>query len=176
MKSTLVFQKAKNIIEALLFVAKEPLTVKQLKELVQLSDEPILEVLDTLAEEYSSRGIRLFKVAHGYILGTDPECSEYVDALCNFPIETRLSHQALETLAIIAYKQPVTKPEVERIRGVFSDGVIETLLNKKLIEECGRSDGAGRPILYGTTKEFLKHFGLKDASELSQAVPCEKAA
>lgn len=166
MKSTLVFQKTKKIIEALLFAAKEPLSSKQLGEIISLPEESIEQVLADLIEEYSARGIRVLRVANGYILGTDPECAEYVNYLRDFPDETRLTIQALETLSIIAYKQPVTKPEIERIRGVFSDGVIETLINKKLIEERGRSDSAGRPFLYATTKEFLKHFGLKDISEL----------
>ncbi|NQU18323.1 MAG: SMC-Scp complex subunit ScpB [Candidatus Saganbacteria bacterium] len=166
MKSTLVFQKIKKIVEALLFAAKEPLEIDQISKILNLPKESLPDVLSDLTDEYSTRGIRVLKVAHGYIFGTDPDCAEYVDVLRNFPVESRLSHQALETLSIIAYKQPTTKPEIERIRGVFSDGVIETLINKKLIEERGRDDGPGRPILYGTTTEFLKHFGLKDTAEL----------
>jgi segregation and condensation protein B len=169
-KYTLVFQKAKKIVEALLFAAKEPLTLEQLSEIVPLPRESLEAVLNNLIEETAEQGVKVLRVAHGFILGTDPECAEYLEHLRNFPEESRLSHPALEALAIIAYKQPVTKPEIERIRGVFSDGVIETLLNKGLIEELGRGDGPGRPILYGTTTEFLKHFGLKDASELPAQV------
>ncbi|MFC1496133.1 SMC-Scp complex subunit ScpB [Candidatus Margulisiibacteriota bacterium] len=169
MKSTLVYQKMKQIIEALLFAAKEPLTEKKLHEIIGVPEDSVITVLEEMANEYTGRGIKVLKVAHGYILGTDPEYAEYIEALRNFPLETRLSHQSLETLAIIAYKQPVTKPEIERIRGVFSDGVIDTLLKKNLIEEKGRADSPGRPILYVTTTEFLKHFGLKDIASLPPA-------
>jgi len=130
-KSTLVFQKMKKIIEALLFAAREPLTAERIKEILDLQDEAINAALEELVREYNDIGIRVYKVAHGYVLGTDPEFAEFVDRLQNFPVEARLSPQALETLAIIAYKQPVTKPEIERIRGVFSDGVIENLLIQK---------------------------------------------
>ncbi len=166
MKSTLVFQKTQKIIEALLFVTREPLSASKLKSILQLPEDSIEQVLEHLVTEYQDRGIKVLKVAHGYILGTNPECSEYVEHFKNFPIESRLSPQALETLAIIAYKQPVTRPEIERIRGVISDGVIDTLVGKKLIEEKGRSDGPGRPFIYATTNEFLKHFGIKDVKDL----------
>lgn len=166
MKSTLVFQKTQKIIEALLFVTREPLSASKLESILHLPEESIEQVLEHLVEEYENRGVKVLKVAHGYILGTNPECSEYVEHFKNFPIESRLSPQALETLAIIAYKQPVTRPEIERIRGVISDGVIDTLVTKKLIEEKGRSDAPGRPFIYATTNDFLKHFGIKDVADL----------
>jgi len=169
-KSTLVFQETKKILEALLFAAREPLSLSELSGLTGLPEDSIGAVLNELSEEYKGRGINVLKIADGYIWGTNPDCASYIDLLRNFPKEARITPQALETLAIIAYKQPVTKPEIERIRGVFSDGVIETLIARGMIEEKGRSDGPGRPILYGTTTEFLKHFGLGSHHELPQPV------
>ena len=98
---------------------------------------------------------------------TKPENVDFVDKLIHSPIETTLSNAALETLSIIAYKQPITRLTIENIRGVNSDGVVETLLDKRLIQEMGRGEGLGRPILYGTTVTFLRHFGLKDLNDLS---------
>lgn len=170
MKSTLVFLETKKILEALLFAAKEPLSLLQIAGLTGLPEESIEAVLNELAEEYKGKGINVLRIAEGYIWGTNPDCASYIELLRNFPKEARITPQGLETLAIIAYKQPVTKPEIERIRGVFSDGVIETLVARGLIEEKGRSDGPGRPILYGTTVEFLKHFGLQSHKDLPQPV------
>jgi segregation and condensation protein B len=119
-----------------------------------------------MIRERQEREVQIFKVAGGYLMGTNPENAEYVKKITNPREETRLSPQALETLAIIAYKQPVTRVEIERLRGVDSGWVIETLLAKKLIREVGRSETVGRPYLYATTEEFLKHFGLKDLKDL----------
>lgn len=128
--------------------------------------EAITAALEELVQEYAARGINVVKVAGGYLMGTNPANADYVHTHLHAKVQTILSRQALEVLAIIAYKQPVTRAEMERIRGVNSDGPIDTLLQKKLIEELGRSEAVGRPFLYGTTQEFLRHFGLKDLSSL----------
>ena len=159
--------KVKAVVESLLFVTKKPLSLSELAKISAFTDQEIEIALNELTAEYDNgRGIRVIKVAHGYIFGTDSANAEYVDRLATSRIETTLSPQALETLAIIAYKQPATKPQIEALRGVYSDGVIDTLVNKKLIEEKGRGPGLGRPILYGTTIEFLRHFGLKEVKDL----------
>jgi segregation and condensation protein B len=123
-------------------------------------------LLEELIRDYEGKGINIVKVAGGYLMGTSPVNANYVHNLLHAKVQTTLTPQALEVLSIIAYKQPVTLVELERIRGVNSDGPVETLLAKKLIEELGRSDAVGRPYLYGTTTEFLRHFGLKDLSDL----------
>jgi len=147
-------------------MARNPLAPKELEEVVRSSRETITSVLEELVAEYAGKGINIVKVAGGYLMGTNPENADYIHGLLHAKIETRLTAQSLETLAIISYKQPVTGVEVERIRGVNSDGPIDTLLQKKLVKELGRSDGVGRPYLYGTTDEFLRHFGLKDLKSL----------
>jgi segregation and condensation protein B len=158
--------RIKNILESLLLVARKPLSLEEIEKTTSLPAEILSPCLEELINEYQSRGIRLIKVAGGYLMGTNPDNIEFIEKILHAKIETTLSPQALETLAIIAYKQPVTRVEIERLRGVISDGVIETLLAKKLIREVGRSDAVGRPYLYSTTVDFLRHFGLKDLSGL----------
>ncbi len=160
------YADAKNAIESLLFVSKRPLSVEDIDEVSQLGRDVILRAMDELASSYESRGIQLIKLANGYLMATRPKYSGYIDKFLKSPVSVSLSQQSLETLSIIAYKQPVTRAEIERIRGVLCDGVIKTLLDKKLIKEAGRSESVGRPILYATTVEFLKHFGLHDLGEL----------
>lgn len=158
----------KNILESLLFVARKPLTPEEIAQAMGegVSAEAITTLLEELLRDYEGKGINIIKVAGGYLMGTSPENADYVYNLLHAKVQTTLTQQALETLAIIAYKQPVTRPEMERIRGVNSDGPIDTLLQKKLIQELGRSEAVGRPFLYGTTTEFLRHFGLKDLADL----------
>jgi len=158
--------RLKSILESLLFVSKKPLTPEDLSMITEVSPELISDALDELTVEYENKGVQLAKVAGGWQMCTRVENAECVERLLNSPIITTLSPQALETLAVIAYKQPATKLDIENIRGVDSDGVIKTLLEKRMIKEIGRSDGVGRPILYGTTNEFLRHFGLKDLVDL----------
>ena len=167
-ESTLDLSKLKSIVESLLFVTKKPLTMEELQKLTEAHPSQIEQALAELARIYEDddAGIRVIKLAHGFIMGTSSLNAEYVDKLVHSKIETTLSPQSLEALAIIAYKQPITKAELEMVRGVYCDGVLETLLAKKLVEETGRGRSLGRPILYGTTLEFLRHFGLKDLSEL----------
>ena len=116
--------------------------------------------------EYSGKGVLISKIAGGFQMVTNSENVKYVDKLLKSPIETTLSQAALEALAIISYKQPVTRIEIDNVRGVASDGVLQTLLEKRLIAEVGRGSGVGRPRLYGTTVEFLRHFGLKEVTDL----------
>ncbi|MBU0672013.1 MAG: SMC-Scp complex subunit ScpB [Candidatus Margulisbacteria bacterium] len=156
----------KGILESILFIARKPLAPKDLEESVQMPREVITAALEELVSEYEGKGINVVKVAGGYLMGTNPLNADYVHTHLHAKVQTTLTHQALEVLAIIAYKQPVTRAEMERIRGVNSDGPIDTLVQKKLIQELGRSEAVGRPFLYGTTTEFLRHFGLKDLTTL----------
>lgn len=173
-------------IEAIIYAAETPITVDQIANLVKDSSETAngtelrAEVLRTLTElkvEYSldGHGIEIREIAGGYRMSTKPEQHEVVRAFAkSLKPPIRLSLPALETLAVIAYKQPVTVPEISEIRGVDSGGVIATLLDRKLITTTGRKDVVGRPILYKTTKEFLLRFGLKDVSELPSMEEFEK--
>ncbi|MBU1026976.1 MAG: SMC-Scp complex subunit ScpB [Candidatus Margulisbacteria bacterium] len=167
--------RVKTILESLLFVARKPLSFEELKKCfdqtegsqgLNCSQEELEFLLEDLVTEYRARGINVVKVAGGYLMGTNPANADYVYSLLHARVQTTLSPQALETLSIIAYKQPVTQAEIEQVRGVNSDGPISTLLAKKLISDQGRSDAPGRPYIYGTTIEFLRHFGLKDLNDL----------
>lgn len=159
----------KGSIETLFFVAKEPLTIKELAKLTNTEPKEINIALNELKEDYKNRALQILEIAHGYQIATRQEYSEIIDRLVNSPIEITLSPASMETLAIIAYRQPISRIEVENIRGVNSDYVIKTLQERGLIEEKGRGEGLGRPILYGTSDDFLKHFGLKDITELPKA-------
>lgn len=154
-------------IEALLFVAAEPLTPRQI---AQALERPLAEVeagLQALAAELAGRGIRLQEHHGRWQLTTAPEAAPAIERLLGLEAESgRLSRAALETLAIIAYRQPISRPQIDDIRGVNSDGVIRTLLSKGLIEEVGRAEGPGRPVLYGTTELFLRLFGLGSLADL----------
>jgi segregation and condensation protein B len=161
------YDHVKRIIEGLLFIAGEPLTIKKLAEILELDEENLLLLLEQLRDEYekAERGIIIQEVAGGYQFGTCPEIAPYVEKLYKSQ-PNALSQAALETLSIIAFKQPITRLEIEVIRGVKIDSVLHTLLERKLIKEVGRKEGLGRPILYGTTVEFLRQFGLKDIGDL----------
>lgn len=154
-------------LEALLFVAKEPLTVDKLAEILEITKECVLELIEVLNQRYqnSTSGLFIYEVENGYRLGTKPELSRYIEALYKQPSQA-LSNAALEVLSIIAYKQPITKGEIDFIRGVQSDRALSTLVEKQLVKELGRKDSPGRPILYGTTDTFLLHFGLKSLADL----------
>ena len=158
----------KSAVESLLFVADGPQTLNRLAEALDQSDRQMLrEALAELQSEYESqsRGIRLVEVAGGYQLRTARANAEWVKKFLGGR-PARMSKATLETLAIVAYRQPITKAEVEAIRGVDVDGVIATLLERNLIRDVGRKDVPGRPFLYGTTAEFLQLFNLKDLSHL----------
>jgi segregation and condensation protein B len=152
-------------IEALLFVASESLTIKQIAKLAHASEVEVAATLQRIEADYASRGIVLREIAGGYRFASAPAAREVVEAYL-LPPKTNLSTPALETLAIIAYMQPVTKGEIEAIRGVASDSVVSTLLDRNLIAEAGRKDVVGRPMLYKTTPEFLESFGLRSLDDL----------
>lgn len=154
-------------IEALLFVAAEPLTIKHLAKLLDATEVDVAATLAKLAEEYADRGIVVREVAGGYRFASSPIARAAVEAYL-LPPKTNLSAPAMETLAIVAHVQPVTKSEIEAIRGVNSDSVVNTLLERNLIAEAGRKDVVGRPMLYRTTPQFLESFGLRSLDELPQ--------
>ncbi|MGE5680479.1 MAG: SMC-Scp complex subunit ScpB [Bacillota bacterium] len=165
-----------SVIEALIFASDESISaaeiLRAIKEIdgddVGLSEEDIDTIITELNEKYNTQDVsfNIMKIAHGYIFATKPEVGKYVGYLSLEKSKRRLSQAALETLAIIAYKQPITKPEIESIRGVNSDYILNMLLEKNLITIAGRSETVGRPLLYGTTEEFLRYFGLYQLSDL----------
>lgn len=156
------------IIEALIFVSEEPLSAKTMVEVLREDREVVEEALAQLTREFNGRngGLQLRELAGGWQFATRPEYHEHVRAFLKSRPSAKLSIASLETLAVIAYKQPVTVPEILEIRGVQSPSSIKTLLDKKLIVAKGRKETVGRPMMYGTSKEFLLQFGLKDLSEL----------
>ncbi len=161
-------------LEALLFVAAAPVAVAQLAEALEQKPQAVEAALQHLEEVYRrERGLSLQWHAGRVQLTTSPVLAGLVERFLGLEATARLSRAALETLAIIAYRQPITRPAIDGIRGVSSDGVLKSLLSKGLVQEVGRSEGPGRPILYGTTAEFLQHFGLTSLAELP---PYEKAA
>ena len=155
------------LLESLLFVADEPVQVKHLASVLQTSQEEVSLALDELASEYAQhRGLRLQFKRQRVQMVTAPESTDAVRRFLGVEQSSRLSPAALETLAIVAYRQPVTRAQVEGVRGVNSDSVIRTLVNRGLVEELGRLEQAGRPIVYGTTFEFLQQFGLSSLGQL----------
>ncbi|OLN30235.1 SMC-Scp complex subunit ScpB [Desulfosporosinus metallidurans] len=154
-------------LEALLFVAKNPLTAELLGEILELDSSKIEELLHELRTRYAvdSCGLTLLEINGGYKLGTKPEVARYIEILYKQPAQA-LSNAALEVLSIIAYKQPVTRGEVDFIRGVQSERALATLVEKGLVKDVGRKEGPGRPILYATTEQFLLHFGLRSLDDL----------
>ncbi len=158
----------KPILEALLFAADVPLPLSLLAESCETDPGPVAEALSALGADYDAggRGVRLAEIAGGYVVLTREEHAPFVARMLRGKKKARLSRPALEALAIIAYKQPVTKAEVDAIRGVDSSGVLNTLLERELVTIRGRSKVVGRPLLYGTTGEFLSYFGLRDLTEL----------
>jgi segregation and condensation protein B len=158
----------KPIIEALIFASPEPITLKQLSALLDTEPaEDVTAALALLKEDYERPGgLQLVEVAGGYQIVTRPELHEHVRRLFHERTTQKLSVQALETLAVIAYKQPVTAPEIAEIRGVSTAGVLGTLLDRKLVKIVGRKRVVGRPFMYATTRDFLEKFGLNDLSDL----------
>src|ERR1044071_1079796 len=157
-----------GVIEALIFVSDEPLSVKTIADVLKEDKNVISETVQTLAQEFNARsgGLQLREVAGGWQFATRPEYHEHVRAFLKTRPSAKLSIASLETLAVIAYRQPITVPEILEIRGVQSPSAIKTLLDKRLIVAKGRKETVGRPMMYGTSKEFLIQFGLKDLSEL----------
>src|SRR5512145_2530823 len=153
-------------LEALLFVAPEPVTTAQLATALDVAPSVIERGLHELDASLASRGLRLQRHAVRFQLTTAPELAELIERFLGLEAVTHLSRAALETLAIVAYQQPVTRPQVDSIRGVNSDGMMKSLLGKGLIQEAGRTDGPGRPILYSISPVFLQHFGINSLAEL----------
>ncbi|MCX7876280.1 MAG: SMC-Scp complex subunit ScpB [Melioribacteraceae bacterium] len=165
-----------SVIEALIFASDEPLTPNEIINAIkgidgvdtEITTEEIDNVVNELNKKYDENesAFTILKIAHGYSFATKPNHAKYVGFLSSEKSKRRLSNAALETLAIIAYKQPITKPELEMIRGVNSDYTLNTLLEKNLVTISGRADSVGRPLLYVTTDEFLKYFGLHSINDL----------
>jgi segregation and condensation protein B len=158
-----------NELLAILFSATDPVTTRELEEVFpDVGGEALIRALEKLAEQFnrSQSAVEIRRVAGGYRITTRPDRHEVIRAYLRTKPSAKLSHAALETLAVIAYKQPITLPEIMEIRGINGSSTIKTLLEKKLIEIRGRKKVVGRPMLYGTTQEFLVHFGLNDLSEL----------
>jgi segregation and condensation protein B len=160
----------------MMFIWGEPLQARTAGEVLNLTEKETMEALDELAEEYEheARGIRIRRVGKSYQFVTLEENADYIDRLCTPVKRRRLSQAALEVLAIVAYKQPVTKSEIEAVRGIKCDRVLEGLREKLLVEEKGRSTGIGRPILYGTSEAFLRYFDLKDLKDLPDIEDIER--
>ena len=159
--------RLRHPVEALLFVASEPLSIKQIAKLARAGEIEIAATLAAIEDDYSDRGIVLREVAGGYRFATSPLAREAVEAYL-LPPKTTLSVPALEALAIVAHMQPVTKSEIEAIRGVNSDSVVSTLLDRAFIAEAGRRDVVGRPMTYKTTGFFLESFGLRSLDDLPE--------
>jgi len=159
----------KAIIEALLCLSSEPISLEQMANVIdEVGKKSIKEALDELINDYNgdSRGVRVVEIAGGVQLATRPQYNRWIKKHFVLSSKTKLTLPALETLAIIAYQQPITNPEISAIRGVDSTGVLKTLLEKRLIRIKGRKKVVGRPLIYVTSREFLIHFGLKNLSEL----------
>ncbi|MBN1138428.1 MAG: SMC-Scp complex subunit ScpB [Anaerolineae bacterium] len=154
------------IVENLLFVAQEAVSVERLAAVLEIDLGEVENALSRLSQEYDRRGLRLQRHGRQVQMVTAPESADYVRRFLGLELTGKLSPAALETLAVIAYRQPVTRADLEAVRGVNSDSVLRTLINRGLIEEQGRLDKAGRPIVYGTTFEFLQHFGLTGLEQL----------
>jgi segregation and condensation protein B len=156
------------VIEAMLFASSEPVAAVRLAELAGMEQDAVHEAVAGLNEYYesSARAFRIMKISGGYQYRTVPELAEYVRGLGRQSSSHKLSPAALETLAIVAYRQPISRAEVEKIRGVNPSGVLRSLLEKRLLTVCGRAQVLGRPLLYGTTPDFLRYFGLSDLESL----------
>lgn len=154
------------MLEALIFASSQPVKIAELAAVLELSPEAVDAAVLALEADLATRGVRLQRLKDRLQLVTAPEVAPYVEQLLGLELNLRLSQAALEALSIVAYAQPVTRPQVESIRGVNSGGVLRTLMAAGLIEEIGRAESVGRPILYGITFEFLQQFGLEKAQEL----------
>lgn len=160
-------EQLEQIIEALLFAADEPLSTKQIKKIVDdISTEKITEIIQQLNEKYEYHAFSIQEVGEGYRLLTKAEFAPWIEKMYGKTRKIKLSPAALETLAIIAYKQPATRAQIAAIRGVDSSGIIRNLLELNLIEIQGRAEEPGRPMIYGTSQKFLEYFGLKNISDL----------
>jgi segregation and condensation protein B len=156
------------LLESILFVASEPAPIATLASVLDVGEEQIEDALKILAEGYRTRGLQILRMGGRVHLVTSPRAAPMVEKFLGLEHTIGLSRAALETLSILAYKQPLTRPQIEAVRGVNSESVLENLMAKGLVEEIGRTDGPGRPILYRTTEAFLQHFGLGSTAELPE--------
>ncbi len=166
----------KRIVEALLFAVQEPISVRKISEIIEGTEaKEIREVIQQLREEYDThdRVFQIEEIANGFQLLSRPEYHEWISKIRKKSGESKLSQQALETLSIIAYKQPIIRADIEAIRGVQSGQMIRTLVEKNLVKITGRDEVLGRPLLYGTTTKFLDHFGLKSIKDLPKVEDLE---
>lgn len=169
-----LYARSKRIIEGLLFASSDPVSLRRLCHVLELhhplAPEEVKSLLEELRDEYEAldRSFALEEIGKGYILRSKQEYAPYIQALLKTARPERLSQAACEVLSIIAYRQPVTRPQIDEIRGVDSSGIVHTLLDRQLIECVGKMEVPGRPALYGVTMQFLKHFGLKDVKELTK--------
>jgi segregation and condensation protein B len=178
MDETPISSSKKHIVESLLFGSDEPLTPRQINDImkspedegpkIRVREDEVLEIIRELNAEYvrQNRSFRIIQVAGGFQYATMPEFAEWLGRMMKEKAKRKLTQAALETLSVIAYKQPVTKPEIEAIRGVNADYAIQKLLERGMVTIIGRAATPGRPLLYGTTQDFLKHFGINDLAEL----------
>jgi len=160
--------KMKAMLESVLFLSVEPLVLSEIRKPLEIHENDLKSLAEELMEEYSARGggVLIGKIAGGYMMIPNPEHNEWAKKLKGTGRAQKLSMASLETLAIVAYKQPITKAEIEEIRGANCDGVVKTLLEKHFISIVGKKEAPGKPLLYGTTREFLQYFGLNDLAEL----------
>ncbi len=168
--------EVKRIVEALLFAVQEPISVRKISEIVEGTEaKEIREVIQQLREEYDTNDMvfQIEEIANGFQLLSRPEYHEWISKIRKKSGESKLSQQALETLSIIAYKQPIIRADIEAIRGVQSGQMIRTLIEKGLVKITGRDEVLGRPLLYGTTTKFLDHFGLKSIKDLPKVEDLE---
>jgi segregation and condensation protein B len=178
--ATLPIPSLKQIVEALLFVSSEPIPLQKLRDAVAayhpVTPNALRDALTELASDYEreERSFLLEEIAHGYALRTRALFAPYLDVLCGERRSDRLSPAATEVLAIIAYRQPITRPQVEALRGVDCSGVIHTLLERGLIAPAGKLEAPGRPTLFATTKVFLSHYGLRDIADLPPLASLEE--
>jgi len=161
------------LVESLLFVADEPVEIERLAEALEVREDAVEAALQEMSADGANRGVRLQRKGDRVQLVTRPEAAAHVERFMGLDKSGRLSQAALETLSIIAYRQPCTRAQIEAVRGVNSDSVIANLLVKGLVEEVGRMDTVGHPFLYGTTFSFLQHFGLKSLDELPPLEPTQ---
>jgi segregation and condensation protein B len=154
------------VLESLLFVANGPVSTDQLQKTLEIPPLELELAIEALSRALEGRGLRLQRKGGDVQLATAPQCAAFVERFLGLQLSSRLSAAALEALAVVAYRQPVTRAQVEAVRGVNSDGVLNTLLARGMVAEIGRLEAAGRPILYGTTFEFLQYFGLQELRQL----------
>lgn len=170
------FEEIKRVVEALLFAVHEPISIRKIVEIIEGSDQKLIkEVISQLGKEYDSydRAFQIEEIANGFQLLSRPEYHEWVSKLIKKSNDAKLSQSSLETLAIIAYKQPIIRADIEAIRGVQSGQIIRTLIEKDLVKIAGRDEVLGRPLLYGTTKKFLEFFSLNSIKDLPKVEELE---